>query len=127
MTSTKIIQEIADKKIEKEKIAEKVIKKPEWLSEIFDGLSADKADIKYGCDKVLRIVSEKDPSLLYPKIDFFANNLENDNNFFKWGAIHIIANLAAVDSQNKIQNTRSATRKKAEAFLKKHIISGSLK
>jgi len=73
------------------------------LSEIFEGLNAEQANIKYGCDKILRLISEKAPSLLYPQFDFFANNLNSDNNFFKWGAIHVIANLAAVDAENKFE------------------------
>ncbi len=37
-------------------------------------------------------------------IDFFIKNLDNDNNFLKWGAISIIANLAAVDTKNRVEN-----------------------
>jgi len=58
---------------------------------------------KNGCDKILRLISEKAPTLLYAQFGFFANNLDSDNNFFKWGAIHILANLAAVDAENKFE------------------------
>ncbi|RMF58959.1 MAG: hypothetical protein D6743_17030, partial [Calditrichaeota bacterium] len=103
MTNSKLLQQISQKECDKEEIAEQVIKKPELLSEVFEGLSADKASIKYGCDKILRIISQKEPSLLYPKIDFFIHNLDCENTFLKWGAIDIIANLAAVDSDKKIE------------------------
>ncbi len=100
MGSLKLHEKISEKDSDKEEIAAQVINKPELLSEIFAGLSADKARIKYGCDKVLRIISEKKPELLYPQMDFFVANLDSDNNFFKWGAIHVLANLASVDSEN---------------------------
>ena len=36
-------------------------------------------------------------------MDFFVTNLDSDNNFLKWGAIHVFANLAAVDSENQFE------------------------
>jgi len=103
MPESRLLQLIAQKEVDKEEIAGRVIKEPEFLSEVFDGLNAKQARIKYGCDKVLRIISEKKPALLYPKIDFFIDLLDSDNTFFKWGTIYIIANLAAVDSENKLE------------------------
>lgn len=103
MTDSKLFQQISKKDSDKEAIAAKVIDKPELLSDIFEGLKADQANIKYGCDKILRRISEKAPALLYPHFNFFANNLSSENTFFKWGAIHILANLAAADSENKFE------------------------
>jgi len=103
MTDSKLLQQISKKESDKAAIAAQVIKKPDLLAEIFAGLNADKASIKYGSDKVLRLISEKAPAILYPEIGFFVKNLDSDNSFLKWGAIHILANLAAVDSENKIE------------------------
>lgn len=96
-------QEIAEKESNKEEIAGRVIENPKFLEEIFEGLNADKANIKYGCEKVLRLISEKNPAVLYPWFDFYAELLDSDNNFLKWGAIRIIANLTTVDSENKFE------------------------
>ena len=103
MGESALLKQIARKGADAGAIADKVIKNPRLLSEIFNGLRSDKARIKYGCDKVLRMLSEKDPEILYPKIDFFARQLDGNDTFFKWSAIRIIANLAAVDSKNKIE------------------------
>ena len=103
MSGSKLQQEIAKKDTDLEKIAEKALKKPELLSEVLEGLGSDKARIKYGCEKVLRLISEKRPEILYPRIDSFISLLDSDNNFLKWGAIHTIANLAAVDSEEKFE------------------------
>ena len=101
MPESTLLQQIGQKEADKEEIAGNVIKKPELLSEVFEGLSADKADIKYGCAKILRIISEKEPEVLYPQIGFFIDLLDSDNTFLRWGAIHIVANLAAVDSEGR--------------------------
>ncbi len=98
-----IIGEISKKGSDKEKMAEQIIKNPILLSEVFDGLTAKQAAIKYGCEKVLRFISEKDPKILYSKFDFFVKMLDSENNFLKWGAIVTISNLAAIDTENKFE------------------------
>jgi hypothetical protein len=103
MSGSKLQQEIARKETDMEKTVDKVMKKPELLSEVFEGLGSDKARIKYGCVKVLRLISEKKPEILYPRMDFFSDLLDSDNNFLKWGAIHTIANLAAADSERRFE------------------------
>ncbi|MCI0691838.1 hypothetical protein L0337_07500 [candidate division KSB1 bacterium] len=65
MSDPKLLQHISKKDSDKEAIAAKVMDMPELLSEIFEGLNADQANIKYGCDKILRLISEKAPALLY--------------------------------------------------------------
>lgn len=103
MSESRIVQQISQKGSDKEKVAEQVIKNPGLLPEVFAGLEADKARIKYGCEKILRLISEKNPGVIYPYFDFFTEMLNSENNFLKWGTIHTIANLTAVDSENKFE------------------------
>jgi len=103
MSESQLLQQIAKKESDKDAIAAKVIKKPELLSEIIDGLGADKARVKYGCAKILRIISDEAPELLYPRFGFFADLLDSDNNILKWETIYVIANLAAVDTEDRIE------------------------
>lgn len=103
MTVSGLLQEIAQKGVDKEKIVDKVINNPELLPILFEGLNAEKASIKYGCEKTLRLLSEKRPELLYPSFNLFVKLLDSENNFLKWGSIITLANLAAVDSKNKFE------------------------
>ena len=64
-----ILQKISKKGSDKEEIAEQIIKNPKYLSDVYEGLNTNKATIKYGCEKVIRAISEKKPELLYPKFD----------------------------------------------------------
>ena len=84
-------------------IAERVAKRTDLLPELVEGLRADPAKIKYGCLKVLRLISEKEPAVLYPEFDRFVQLLDSESNILQWGAIIIIGNLAALDSANKIE------------------------
>ena len=83
-------------------LAKNTIRQPARLPEVFEGLNAEKARIKYGCLKLLRLISEQRPELLYPHIGRFFELLGSENNIFKWGAIIIIGNLACVDAERKI-------------------------
>ena len=95
--------QIAEKDSDKNELALRVVQNPHLLPIVFDGLESKTARIKYGCDKVLRILSETQPELVYPSMDFFLQNLDHEDSFLRWGAIAIVANLAAVDIENKFE------------------------
>ncbi|MFW6122483.1 MAG: hypothetical protein ACOC80_16500, partial [Petrotogales bacterium] len=58
---------------------------------------------RYNCFKVLNIVSEKKPDMLYPHWDFFINHLRSDNSYHKMSAVLIIANLTSVDVNERFE------------------------
>jgi len=103
MSESRLLEQIAQKESDKEEISLEVIEKPGLLPEIIDGLGADKACVRYGCAKVLRIVSDEAPELLYPRIDYFIDLLDSDNSILKWEGIYVIANLSAVDTEDRIE------------------------
>jgi hypothetical protein len=104
MDNLNLHQQIARKNSDKNIIADKIISNTTLLPELFTGLQAKEARIKYGSNKVLTIISEKNPSVLYPKLDFFVAQLDNENNFLRWGAIEIIANLCRADSTHHFES-----------------------
>jgi len=103
MLPSVLLQEISQEATDKDGIVDRVIRNPELIPEIIEGLSADRARIKYGCAKILRLLSEKKPEILYPRFDFFVELLDSDNSFIKWDAIHVLGNLAAVDSEDRFE------------------------
>jgi hypothetical protein len=94
--SADILKRLARKGSNKERLAAQVIGQPELLPEVLDGLSAGKADVKYGCAKILRIISEQAPAVLYPQLDLFVALLDSDNKILKWNAIFIIGKIDRV-------------------------------
>ena len=97
-----LLDKIAQKGSDKEAIAESIADDPTRIAEIIEGLSSRKASVKFGCGKVLRIISERHPEALYPHIDTFIKLLDSNNNIMKWEGIHVIGNLACVDKGKKI-------------------------
>jgi hypothetical protein len=73
------------------------------LPVIMEGMSSREANVKYKCIKILTVISEKNPGVLYSHFDLFDQLLDSDNNILKWNAIDIIANLTAVDFDNKFE------------------------
>ena len=98
-----LLDDIGRRGSDKEAIAAKVARSPAALAQVFEGLSAAKANLKYGCAKVLEVISERNPQVLYPKFDRFVELLGHSNKILQWEAIRIIASLSDVDSKNKVE------------------------
>lgn len=94
---------IEKKENKAENLAEKVMKNPHLLPETLSGLSSTKGRTRLKSAKILRIISEKNPKMLYRRMDFFTKLLDSENNILKWIAIDVLANLTPVDSRNKFE------------------------
>ena len=94
---------IEKKNVDAESIAKKVVKDERLLDDLLEGVSSEKAVIKYKSLKVLMLVSEQQPKMLYPEWDFFVKLLDDDNTFLRVIGATIIANLTRVDTKNKFE------------------------
>jgi len=93
-----LIDQKADNSIE---VAQEIIENPQLLPIIFEGISSESNRIKFRSAKILRIISEKEPDILYPHIDFFIELLDTTNSIILWNVLDIIANLTAVDAERR--------------------------
>jgi hypothetical protein len=73
------------------------------LRGLLDGLQARGPRIRIAASKALRLVSEQSPAQLYPYWDRFAKQLDHENSFLRWDAIRILARLAAVDREGRME------------------------
>lgn len=94
---------IKKKNVDEESIAKKVVKDERLLDDLLEGVSSEKVVIKYKSLKVLTLVSEQQPKMLYPEWDFFVKLLDDDNTFLRVIGATIIANLTRVDTKNKFE------------------------
>jgi hypothetical protein len=58
---------------------------------------------KFKTAKALVALSDKHPDRLYPYFDAFCGLLETKNSIIKWAAFQIVANLAVVDKECRIE------------------------
>ncbi len=102
MEESNVLERLIKEGIKSEDLADKATANKDLLIEIFKGVSAQNPEIKFQSVKILRFISEHNPELLYPKMDFFVKLMESDNNVLKWTAMDLVANLAKVDNKNKL-------------------------
>jgi len=98
-----VMKELQSSRADTASIVSKLIESPGSIPEILRGLSSDVARVRLGSAKVLRLLSEQSPSLLYRYFNAFVQMLDSDNAFLRWDATRIIGNLAAVDHQDKLE------------------------
>jgi len=103
MGEINILQKLERKEKKPEELVDFVVKDPKLFAMVFTGTAKPKANVKYGSTKILRIISEKNPKILYPHMDFFIELMDNENQILKWNALDIIANLLEVDKNKKFE------------------------
>jgi hypothetical protein len=57
--------------------------------------------LRYNCYQILLAVSSSVPEALYPHWDALTEMLDSQNNFFKYQAIYLIANLLSADAEGR--------------------------
>lgn len=102
LMESRLLQKLADKSMTKEELFRKVSHDFDLLPEVIKGVSSPKAAIRYGCAKVLMDLSEKNPEKLYSHMDFFVRLLDSKFRILTWNAMAIMANLARVDKDKKL-------------------------
>jgi len=98
-----MLQELTDKKASAEKIAQKLVKNSKLIDDVIQGVSSEDPTTKFKSAKVLRILSEKRPDLLYAHWEHFAERLSHKNTFLRSDAALTIANLASIDKDKKFE------------------------
>jgi hypothetical protein len=99
-----VLNQIANKKLNKEELRKKVEQDFSLIPRLMEGLSSPKATVRYSCGNVLMDLSEKHPQKLYPYMDKFIKLLGSKYRILNWNAIFIIANLAQVDDKQKFDS-----------------------
>ena len=100
MKKTQLQCDLEKKQNNSAKIAKQAISNPKLIPELLAGISDETAGVRFKSAKILRVISEQNPNVLYSKLEFFIGLLDHDNNIIKWNAQDVIANLTTVDNKN---------------------------
>jgi hypothetical protein len=103
MTALNIPEQLGVKNADIGVIASRLIQESEQIPKLMEAFQVEISSKKYAFEKVLRLVSESQPALIYPYFDVFIKLLDSDNSFLKWGAIITIANLTTADTLQKFE------------------------
>jgi hypothetical protein len=83
-------------------VAKTVIENRSLLNQVFEGVMSTNKRVKNAAAKTLKIVSEIDPSMLYPRLSFFVKMIDGDDTILQWICMDIVGNLSFVDKENRI-------------------------
>ncbi len=109
-----VLKKLGNKKLTKGKLHQMVEHNFELLPVLVEGMSSQKASIRYGSGKILMDLSEKYPEKLYPYIDSIFRLLDSKYRIIIWNSMAIIANITPVDTEKKFDTVFN----KYSSFLK---------
>ena len=98
-----ISSELDKKDFNAEKFVKKTLDDKKILTELIEGVLSKKDQIRFNSHKVLTILSEKHPEMIYSKWSFFEELLSSENNYHKFIGLNTIANLTKYDKENKFE------------------------
>ena len=81
-----VLKDLGNKKITKGKLHQIVEHNFDLLPVLVEGMSSQKASIRYGSGKVLMDLSEKYPEKLYPHINSFIDLLDSKYRIIIWNS-----------------------------------------
>ena len=70
-----MLSDLSKKSVNVGNVAEKALKNKKVFLELLEGILSKKETIRYNSFKVLLLISEEQPEVLYPQWDFFAKLL----------------------------------------------------
>ena len=100
---TQLLPALANGQARPESIAKLVADRPALLADVFAGLGERQTRVKFGCAKVLLLVSERNPGLLQPHWKPLLALLDSENKILQWSALLTLGNLAATTPRPRVK------------------------
>lgn len=91
-------------KTELESMVNEVLNEPSILNDLLEIINSGKGSIRFASTKIIRLVSEKNPGIVYPYFGEVADLIHNENSFIKWDAITILSNLVLIDKDSRFDS-----------------------
>lgn len=92
---------LEDKRLDVERLAQDAVSNESLFKELLSGIQSKDNTIRSNSFRALLIISEEEPGFLYPEWDYFSDMLLGSNNYHKYMAIYILANLTRADKEDK--------------------------
>lgn len=92
---------LEDKKLDVKNLAKDAISDENLFKELLSGIKSKDNTVRSNSFQALLIVSKDEPEFLYPEWDYFHDLLLSTNNYHRYIAIYILANLTQADDEDK--------------------------
>lgn len=97
------VYNLDDKMLDMKKLAQEALKNKKLLDELLLGVKSKDNTTRSNSFQILQMISEEEPAFLYPQWNYFQDMLRSSNNYHKYIAIYILANLTQADEENKFE------------------------
>ena len=95
--------DLSKKDVNIEKVVDLALENEDYLSELIANLRSKKEAVRFHSSRAVEIISRRNPGVLYPLWDEFSDLISGDNTYWKCSGIPIIANLTAVDRDDRFE------------------------
>ncbi|MEN6591829.1 MAG: hypothetical protein ABFC12_01145 [Methanobacterium sp.] len=92
---------LEDKKLDVKNLAKDAISDENLFKKLLSGIKSKDNTVRSNSFQALLIVSKDEPEFLYPEWDYFHDLLLSTNNYHRYIAIYILANLTQADDEDK--------------------------
>lgn len=96
--------ELGQKDINIEELAKKALYDDELLKDLTNGILSKDDTTRKNSFETLQIISNKNPEVLYQEWDHFHKMLKSKNNYHKYIAIYMLADLTKIDTENRFND-----------------------
>jgi hypothetical protein len=103
MNKELIYKGLIEKTLSADELALEAFRDEDLIPILLNGMQESPASLKYGCQKALRKLVDKEPAVLRQSFDLWVEMLEHKENIFQWQALHMIAGLASVVSNEQME------------------------
>lgn len=100
MDRQELMTKLRDKEA-REGLVTQALEDPSLISGLLDIIREEEGSIPFPCTKILRLASQARPEAVYPCFEEIARLLGSGNSFIRWDAMAILANLTAVDQDDR--------------------------
>jgi hypothetical protein len=98
-----MIDQLENKDIDINSVVNFAISNQDFLLKIIHKTTSKNDLVRLNCNKILMLISKKNPEMLYQKWEHLIDLLRSSNNYHKLIALELIANLIKIDFENKFE------------------------
>jgi hypothetical protein len=96
-----LLEELLSKTADIQAAADRAAQDKALIAELVDGLTEKNEDYRYNCSKILHIIGQKQPELMYPYWDKLAALIDSPNSYHRMSAVNHLAYLVQADTEKK--------------------------
>lgn len=98
-----MLSELRQKNFDLHGVVKKAAKDKDLVAQLLKGMLAKKCPLRFNCFKVLMVLADKHPEMLFSHWDALVKRLNSKNTYWQYQAIYLIAALSQSDKEGRFE------------------------